>query len=173
MERRNLVGHVRAAGRRLEGRCVVYDKPAKVRGITEVIRPSAFVQSLAGGRDVAAFIDHDPHRLIGRTTAGTLRLENRNDGLHFSVKLGNASWAHDILDLAERGECAGCSFGFEPAQDGEVRTAGRREVVRANLVEISVLSGLRPAYDGTTVQARAQPTPHRDVLVAWLRGMWP
>lgn len=61
-----------------------------------------------------------------------------------------------MLELAERGDLGGMSFGFTIAKDGERWQGDRRELRSIILHEISVVSAF-PAYEGTAVQARQRP----------------
>lgn len=57
-----------------------------------------------------------------------------------------------MLALAERGDLGGMSFGFQVSD--ESRDGERRTLRALDLFEISVVAAF-PAYDGTTVSARA------------------
>ena len=160
-ERRGGV-EVRAVGRRLEGHAAVFGVPARIGAFTETIRPGAFRASLAGGTDVLALIDHDPSRLLGRTSSGSLRLSEDTRGLAFVIDVPDTQLGRDILALAERRDLGGMSFGFRvtdeawPAKD-------RRELRAVDLVEISVVQAF-PAYSQTSVTARARADAGRAAL---------
>lgn len=146
---------LRAAGRRLEGHAAVFNSPAPIGAFTETIRAGAFRASLATpGRDVLALVDHDPGRLLARTSSGTLRLQEDGKGLAFSLDVPDTQLGHDVLALAQRGDLGGCSFGFR-VQDEAWPAADRRELRAVELVEISIVHAW-PAYAQTTVQARAR-----------------
>lgn len=49
-------------------------------GFRERILPGAFKKSLANGADIRSLIDHDNCKLLGRTSAGTLRLSEDAKG---------------------------------------------------------------------------------------------
>lgn len=146
---------LRAAGRRLEGHAAVFNSPAAIGSFTETIRPGAFRASLlTPGRDVLALVDHDPGRLLGRTASGTLRLSEDGRGLVYSVDVPDTQLGHDVLALAQRGDLGGCSFGFR-VTDEAWPAPNRRELLAVELVEISIVHAW-PAYEATTVQARAR-----------------
>lgn len=145
---------LRAAGRKLEGYAAVFNEPAKIGNrFTEVVLSGAFTRTLATGSDVLALVDHDPTRLLGRTSSGTLRLAEDTRGLHFEIDTPDTQLGRDILTLAERRDLGGMSFAFRatseawPARD-------RRELRAVELIEVSVTQAF-PAYAGTTVAARA------------------
>ena len=72
---------LRAKGRKLEGYAATFNTEARIADFIETIAPGAFRDSLAGGRDIIAMVDHDSARVLGRTRSGTLRLEENGNGL--------------------------------------------------------------------------------------------
>lgn len=149
---RRAAAEVRAAGRRLEGYAATFATPARIGGFTETIAPGAFRASLAGKGDVLALVDHDPGRLLARTSSGSLRLAEDARGLHFSLDVPDTQLGRDVLALAERRDLGGMSFSFRvkeeawPARD-------RRELRAVELLEVSVVHAW-PAYAATSVEAR-------------------
>lgn len=136
----------------LAGYAAVFDQPtSRQRDYpgTESIARGAFDGVL--GDDVLALVDHDPSKILGRSSSGTLRLSADDYGLRCEVDLPDTQLGRDVRVLVQRGDLNGMSFGFRP---GVVeRTAGG--VVHrsfAGLGDVSVVS--RPAYDGTSVHAR-------------------
>jgi len=165
-ERRGGV-EVRAVGRRLEGYAAVFNVPASIGPFTETIRSGAFRASLAGGGDVLALADHDPTRLLARTSSGTLRLAEDTRGLHFAIDVPDTTTGRDILTMAQRGDLGGMSFGFRvtaeawPAPD-------QRELRSVDLFEISVVQAW-PAYSQTSITARTKLTASPAVIAAFRR----
>ncbi|WP_426954108.1 HK97 family phage prohead protease [Muricoccus radiodurans] len=159
VERRAAVPELRAAeGRRLIGHAAIWDAPARIGGaFTEVIRRGAFAACLARSPDVRALQDHDDTRLLGRTKAGTLELHEDDRGLAFTVLLPNTTVAGDLLELVQRGDASGCSFGFIAIREGWP-ARDHRELLAVDLVEISICCA-PPAYPQTSVQARSLTKP--------------
>ncbi|HWA00389.1 MAG TPA: HK97 family phage prohead protease [Caulobacterales bacterium] len=157
MERRASI-ELRVKGRRLEGHAALFDVATRIADFEEIIRPGAFAASLRENRDVLALADHDPRSVLARTKSGTLRLSEDSRGLAFDLDVPDTSVGRDMLALAERGDIGGASFGFTVAKDGERWQGNRRELRAVNLAEISVVSA-HPAYEGTSVQARAKGDP--------------
>lgn len=146
---------VRADGRQLVGYAAVFNSPAVIGGYTETIKPGAFLASLATpGRDVIALADHDPAKLLGRQSSGTLRLAEDARGLAFTLDLPDTSTGADVLALAKRSDLGGMSFGFRVTQEAWP-TLDSRTLLAVELVEISVIQAW-PAYSQTSVQARAR-----------------
>jgi len=145
----------RAAGRRLEGHAAVFNVPAQIGGFSETVKPGAFRASLAmPGRDVIALSDHDPTKLLARQSSGTLRLSEDSRGLAFSLDLPDTTTGRDLLELAQRGDLGGMSFGFRATSEAWP-TMNSRELQAVELHEISVVQA-HAAYGQTSVSARAR-----------------
>lgn len=124
-------------------------------GMSESVAPGTFLSSLSG--DVRALTNHDSTLVLGRTTAGTLKLREDATGLWGDVIINpNDSDAMNTYERVKRGDVSQCSFGFKiTKEDTEVREDGSvhwtiREV---ELYEVSVCTF--PAYEATNVQARS------------------
>lgn len=153
IEMRFQPAELRAKGRRLEGYAALFGTTAPIGGdLIETIAPGAFAGSLATRRDILALVDHDPTRVLARTRSGSLRLAEDSQGLAFDLDLPDTQAARDVLALAERGDLGGMSFGFTATDDEVLGTT--RTLNAVELFEISVVAAW-PAYEGTTVQARA------------------
>lgn len=174
MERRHADIELRAAGRRLEGLAAVYGVEARIGDFTETIRPGAFADALRGGADILALVDHDPGKVLGRTRSGSLRLREAEHGLFFDLDVPDTTAGNDILALVRSGNAGGCSFGFIVPEGGERWEGRRRELLRLDLREISVVSAW-PAYEGTTIAARARQgrrrAPARHLARLWLETL--
>lgn len=147
---------LRAAGRKLVGYAARFGVPAPIGGpggFVEEVRAGAFRASLAGKGDVLALVDHDPGRLLARTSSGTLRLHEDAAGLAFELDVPDTQLGRDVLALAERRDLGGMSFGFR-VREAVWRTRDRRELRAVDLVEVSVVHAF-PAYGSTSVDARA------------------
>ena len=142
----------------LEGFFVRYDDVYDVApGATESIAPGAFSESIHG--DVRALYNHNHDIVLGRTSAGTLTLEDREMGLWGSIKINpKDSQAMDVYQRVARHDVNGASFGFEIEKEStEVKDDGSVHwtIERVNpLYEISVVQW--PAYQATNVQARSR-----------------
>lgn len=119
----------------------------------EVIAPGAFADAIAG--DVRALIDHDTGRVIGRSTAGTLRLSEDDKGLFVEIDLPDTTDGRDLAVQLERGDITGMSFGFrvtkeEWDQTGEIPV---RTIKGVELFEVSAVAF--PAYADTEIALRS------------------
>lgn len=146
-------------------------------GMTESVAPGTFLSSLSG--DVRALTNHDSTLVLGRTTAGTLKLREDAVGLWGDVIINpKDSDAVNTYERVKRGDVSQCSFGFRiTKEDTEVKNDGSvhwtiREV---ELYEVSVCTF--PAYEATNVQARSaqraeiQERRKEESFAAWKENM--
>jgi HK97 family phage prohead protease len=157
---------LRAAGRKLVGYAASFGVAAQIGGFSETIQRGAFRASLATKGDILALVDHDPTRLLARTSSGTLRLSEDAKGLAFELDVPDTQLGRDVLALAERGDIGGMSFGFR-VRDEAWPARDRRELRAVELIEVSIVQAF-PAYDQTTVSARARGVAD-DKATAWMR----
>ena len=102
--------------------------------------------------DIVATVEHDKKAIIGRTSAGTLRLQDSPEGLRFEVDLDDTTDAVDLAKRVRRGDITGASFEFAvPKPEGhrvEIRSGG---VIRTILEGGAILRQVgpvgRPAFD--------------------------
>lgn len=166
-------GTLKATGNKtLTGYAAVFNSEAVLGDFSEVIRQGAFAKSLATGSNIRALYHHDGTALLGTTRGGTLQLREDAHGLAFELALPDTSHGRDLAILVDRGDVAGCSFGFK-VRDGGDRWEQRgaqlvRELLDVELVEITLTSD--PAYQDTTVAMRSRP--HQPGIVdlnrAWM-----
>lgn len=155
MERFAVEFRAEVSGDTLRGHAAVFGQTAKVGGGYEQLAPTAFDAALKDS-DVRALLNHNPTLVLGRQSAGTLRLSVDDEGLAFEVDLPDTSYARDLRELVARGDVTGASFGFIPGQD-EYRKAPDGKQIRthtsvAQLLDVSPVTW--PAYDGTDVSLR-------------------
>ena len=142
---------------RVCGYAAVFDKPSQdLGGFIEVIRAGAFTASLQNETNIRALYHHDMKSLLGTTRANTLRLNQDEKGLAFELDLPDTTDGKDLAVLIDRGDIAGCSFGFRVKPDGDrwERRSSQviRELLDVELIEITLTSN--PAYQDTTVARR-------------------
>lgn len=144
-------------GNTLRGHASVFGQMAKLPGHYERMAPTAFDGVLdRTDTDVRALVNHDPAMLLGRQSAGTLRLKVDDEGLQFEVDLPNTSYANDLRELVGRGDLTGASFGFIPGDD-DWSTAPDGAQLRTHtsvreLIDVSAVTF--PAYSDASVSLR-------------------
>jgi len=80
-------------------------------GLQEQIREGAFTEALKTS-DPRLLWNHNVDHLLGRVSAGTLRVWEDSKGLAFRADLPRNSVGAFVRDAIERGDAQGCSFGF-------------------------------------------------------------
>lgn len=166
MERRALTAapELRADGgiKTAAGYAALFDVETDIGGyFREKIAPGAFSDSITNG-DIRALVDHDSGRVIGRSTAGTLRLSEDDKGLAVEIDLPDTSDGRDLAVLLERQDISGMSFGFRVTHDewdetGEIPT---RTIHAVELFEISAVAF--PAYADTEIALRSLEDAKRE-----------
>lgn len=140
--------------KKIGGYAAVFNSQADIGDyFREIIAPGAFAKTIKG--DVRALLDHDSGRVIGRTTAKTLRLKEDDVGLAVEIDLPDTSDGRDIATLIERGDISGMSFGFMVTKQtwDETGDIPVRTIEEVELLEVSVVAF--PAYDDTSIAMRS------------------
>ena len=159
LERRALTNppEIRAAegGKVAKGYAALFNSRADIGGyFTEIIAPGAFTETLRTA-DVLALIAHDSGRVIGRSKAGTLRLQEDAKGLFVEIDLPDTSDGRDLAVQLERGDISGMSFGFRVTHDewDETGDIPSRTIHQVELFEVSAVAN--PAYPDTSLALRS------------------
>lgn len=127
-------------------------------GFTEIIKPGAFTRTLASNPDVRALVNHESGLMtIGRTTNGSLKVEEDEIGLRVTIMPPDTQAGRDVVTLIKRGDLNQMSFAFYTKADNWIEQNGGilRELheVDINNGDVSVVT--YPAYGQTVVQMRA------------------
>lgn len=125
----------------------------------EVVAPGAWAKTLAAGGNIRSMLNHNPDRLLGTTAAGTLRLSEDEEGLHYEIDVNlDDSYAMSVFAQVERGDINGASVWFrvisqtwtEPTdKNGMERPL--RTITEAELFEVGPV--VFPAFESTTSAA--------------------
>lgn len=143
------------SGQTIGGYAAIFGETADIGGFfRENIARGAFADSIAKD-DVRAYFDHDRGRVLGRSSAGTLRLKEDDKGLAVEIDLPDTNDGRDVATLIQRGDVSGMSFGFSVTHDewDETVDPPTRTIHAAELREVSVVS--EPAYEGTSIALRS------------------
>ena len=137
------------------GYAVIFGEVADIAGyFDEVIARGAFTNSLKTA-DVRAYFNHDRGRVLGRVSAGTLRVKEDPKGLAVEIDLPDTSDGRDVRTLIERGDVSGMSFRFNVVREmwDESGEKPLRTLLEVEIGEVSIVS--EPAYEGTSVAMRS------------------
>lgn len=160
----------------IEGYFAVFGARYKMwDGAEETILPGAFTESLARD-DIRALTNHDSGIVLGRTSAGTLFLQEDDKGLFGRIKINrNDVDAMNLYSRVQRGDVDQCSFGFdiedEKPEEDLMAGAILWQVQKVRLYEVSVVTF--PAYEETSVQARRRDYDElrKQKRAAWQNAM--
>jgi len=140
-----------------------YDsKSLPMWGTTEIISKTAFNKTLADKATVRALCNHDENRILGSTDSGTLVLENTESGLICRCELPDTSYANDMFNVIERGDCRNMSFGFQPVSWRDSENGKTRTLKEVKLLEVSYCVP-NPAYTETTSVAYKRGFEKRNI----------
>ena len=151
LERRNADMRVESTGSSVRGYAAVFNSVSEdLGGFVEYIEPRAFDNVM--DNDVRALFNHDFNYLLGRTSAGTLKIWTDERGLGYEAQLPDTSYAKDLAVLMERGDVTQSSFAFMVDQDRwEVDDEGnytRYIESVSRLIDVSPV--VLPAYQAAT-----------------------
>jgi HK97 family phage prohead protease len=148
----------------IEGYAAVFDQRSlNLGGFEEIVRSSAFKKVVEGGEDVRCLFNHDPGLILGRTSAGTLRIATDSRGMHYDCDLPGTTAAKDLLESIERRDITGCSFTFNvrdrragqrwsDGKDSAGQPIALRELLDLEVGDVGPVT--YPAYPQTAVSAR-------------------
>ncbi len=151
MEKRSY--EIRAAGEplKLEGVAVVFNQPAQIGSLTEVITPEA----LRGIdlSDIVLITNHDSGQIPLARSPKTLTLEVTDKGLEMLAELPDTEAGRAVYEAVKRGDLSQMSFAFGIADSTfDEATQTRTITAISKIYEISIVNFA--AYKQTTVEAR-------------------
>lgn len=179
-ERRTLGGTVEVRsdgdnGPGASGYAAMFDRLSQnLGGFVERVAPGAFAKTIRE-QDVRALFNHEEQHVLGRLSAGTLRLSEDDTGLRYEVDLPDTTSGRDVAELLRRGDITGSSFGFRVVADewGETDDGfPLRTLLQVSLRDVGPVTF--PAYSDSTVALRSlavsRALPLDDVVGASQRG---
>nr|WP_246825948.1 HK97 family phage prohead protease [Rhizobium binae] len=142
---------------RISGYAARFNSETTIAGeFREMLAPGCFARTLRENPDVVMILDHDPGRVLGRTTANTLFLREDATGLWFDLNPDPTTPSgQEAIGCVRRTDIRGCSFGFrvrsEEWRDGENRLP-LRIIKDVDLAEVTLTAF--PAYTDTSASFR-------------------
>lgn len=151
IERRSLAGPIEFreaenSGGVIRGYAAVFNSETAVGScFRERVSPGCFAKAVSA--DVRALFNHQTGAVLGRTKAGTLRLQEDSRGLAVEIDLPNTQLARDLTASMNRGDIDGMSFGFRAIREewDETGDVPLRTLLEVELLEVSVVTF--PQYD--------------------------
>lgn len=150
---------------RIEGYAVVYNAIAELPGFRERVLPGACKRAVDEGQDVVCLFNHNTSIVLGRTSAGTLRLREDPKGLFFSCDIPETQGGRDAYTSIKRKDVRGCSFAFLLPGDGKAAQSWyeekgsdgkyfiQRDIRDMDMQDVSPCT--YPAYSQTEISARS------------------
>lgn len=144
----------------LAGYAAVFNQAScDLGGFREVLSAGCF-RAAAADSEIICSRNHVDDQLLGRVSAGTLRIEEDDEGLRYECDLPDTTHGRDTAEMVRRGDMHGCSFQFSTPRDGSgeewdftgpmpFRTITRVE----KLHDVGPVT--EPAYRGTSVACRS------------------
>lgn len=124
----------------------------------ERIMPGCFDRALRED-DVRGLFNHDPNCVLGRISAGTMKLSIDMTGLLYDINPPATTAARDVMESIDRGDITGSSFAFVPTEIRwtelmeDSQTIMIREIMQAELYDVGPVT--YPAYGASTTGIRA------------------
>jgi HK97 family phage prohead protease len=146
----------RGLSKLIRGYAIVFDRLSEnLGGFVERIAPEAVDRTISERVDLRALVDHDASKILGRLTAGTLRIAKDARGLRVEIDPPETTIGLDIVESVRRRDVTGMSFAFRTVKDGwdESTDPPTRTVSDMIIREVSVVSF--PAYPQTDVALRS------------------
>jgi len=154
---------------KIEGIAAVYNQPTRIStgfgDFTEVIEPGFFENAL--GDDVRALWNHNTDIVLGRTKSGTLKLNDKREGLGVEIDPPDTQAGKDAVISIRRGDVDQMSFAFsvksgwdewKEGEDGKMVRTLKRGACK-QLYDVSPVSF--PAYPQTSVAVRSWLQDHK------------
>lgn len=125
-------------------------------GWYEKLAPGCFSKTIQEQEDIRMICEHNDNLILARTKNGSLKLEDREDGLYFEFESPNTTLGNDTLIQVRDGLIAGMSFGMIVYNENYDYEDGKevRTVLEARLLELSIVYSM-PAYPSTLVYTRS------------------
>jgi hypothetical protein len=139
----------------IKGYAIVFNKLSDdLGGFREQVAPKSCKNTILND-DIRAAQNHDPNYILGRNKAGTLKLVEDDEGVHFDIDPPDTQWCRDLQVSINRGDINQCSFKFNAIKDSwENKKDGSviRTLDEIKLFDISIVT--YPAYQQTSAKVR-------------------
>jgi HK97 family phage prohead protease len=123
--------------------------------IRERVHPLAFNRALREQDDCRALWNHQAECILGRCSAGTLKLSVDSKGLRYDIATPDTQLGRDLVTSIKRGDIKESSFQFAVEDENwleDVQGGYIRELRQVQLIDVSPV--VWAAYQSTDVQAR-------------------
>jgi HK97 family phage prohead protease len=127
--------------------------------LVERVGRGAFDRALSEKDDVRALFNHDVNQIMGRSSAGTLRLSVDDVGLRYEFDLPSSPNGENLAQALERKDVTGSSFSFDllRVEYREESDFFVREMLDVRLFDVGPVTF--PAYTAATAGLRSAWKP--------------
>jgi HK97 family phage prohead protease len=139
------------------GYAAKFDTETNLGWMTESVAKDAFSDVL--GNDVRCLFNHDPNQILGRTTSGTLTIEQDDTGLKYDNEMSMTSPVSiHVMDSISRGDVNQSSFAFTIKEHSwdKRKSAEGFEYYHRTIIKVETLYDVSPvvypAYEDATVE---------------------
>lgn len=142
----------------IKGQAAVFNQETVIRGwFREQIVPGAFQRVLAGNPDTIGCLNHDWNVVLGRTTAGTLVLQETAEGLDYEIEINpDDPEAMSVYAKVARGDINQSSFAFQVGVEEWIYPQeNSKDLPLRSIKEFSELYDVCPATFGAYPQTSA------------------
>lgn len=122
--------------------------------MVERIMPTAFDKAIREN-DVRGLFNHEDCLILGRNTAGTMRLSIDRRGLRYEIDPPDTQYASDLMKSIRRGDVTGSSFMFRPVANTYREAEGTYIIERDEVQLFDVGPVAFPAYESTETGVRS------------------
>lgn len=142
----------------IKGQAAVFNQETIIRGwFREQIKPGAFQRVLSEKPDTIGCFNHDWNVVLGRTTAGTLILQETPDGLDYEIEINpDDPEALSVYAKVARGDVSQSSFAFQVGvEEWFYPPDNSKDLPLRTVTEFSNLYDVCPATFGAYPQTSA------------------
>lgn len=147
----NTIKRANEESRLVEGVAVIFNSDSQDLGFIETIDPQAISEETINNSDIFATLNHDDSRGIlarSRYGKGTLNLDLREDGLHYSFEVPHTQLGDELLEYLSRGEITTSSFAFVvDKNDGDEWFRDENNQLRRHIKKIYRLYDVSPVFE--------------------------
>lgn len=166
---------VDGGGKKLRGYALKFHERYDMGWFTEEISRGAL--DGADLSDIRALLNHNPNFVLGRTSAGTLRIAVDDVGLAYEIDLPDTQTARDLAVSVDRGDISQSSWGFTLRMDDDnqgdiwTRVNGKDHRTITSVARVFDVSPVTfPANPGTDVARRSHdlsvlPEQHKNEII--------
>lgn len=156
-------------GRTIRGSVQLAGSRTRRNGEWLEVDPAALVK--ANASNVLGRFNHDPDKVMGRASNGTVRISRTDQGIDYEIDVNETSFGNDALVMARRGDFGGSSFeiGRHRSRFYADPETGERVRVLTSIEELTDVSPvIDPAFANSSVAAfgKESDMPEPEVIAA-------